>query len=156
MAKSIEKALSPREKELIDLNYNLIKEETSFSIKVFFTIVSIIIGAVGLYLKSGTSTFGSGFIVLISIGLSLFIIQTIMTVSDLRSDFNSLCSKIIDSDNLDKYKIKKSSLLKRIMDGLLVGFIFGISILVISNKLLISIIFVIIVGLGVIFSPRYY
>ena len=50
---SMVKKLNEIEKKLVNIRLSQIKEEHSFSSKTFFTVLSIIVGAIFLYFKEG-------------------------------------------------------------------------------------------------------
>lgn len=135
--------LSDREKELINVRLNWIKENNSFTGKVFFTIVSIAIG--GLYLLfqkqiNWTEPLTKSIIVAIIFGFILFNIRVIISLSNIRFSYDELMDNIISSKNLSDYKIKKTSELTKIFDAFQMGYFFFVLILLFSNDLKTSLI----------------
>ena len=151
----VKKSLSDVEKSLIDLNLNLIKETHSFNNKVFFAIISIIVGGFGLYLNKNP-VLNDVFIGVILIGILFFLIQVTFSISDLNKDINDLIEKIIKSNNFEDYKIEKTKFLNKILFALPIGLLTFVTVLILSASFWWSLVGGIALSLVVLLSPRFY
>ena len=137
------RALSDREKKLINVRLNWIKENNSFTGKVFFTIVSIAVG--GLYLLfqkqiSWTEPLTKLIVGAIIFGFILFNIRIIFSLSNIRFSYDELMDKIISSRTLSGYKLKRTSGLTKCFDAFQIAYFFFILIILFSSNLTISLI----------------
>jgi len=153
--------LSDREKELINVRLNWIKEDNSFSGKVFFTIISIAVG--GLYLLfqkeiSWTEPLTKLIVGTIIFGFILFYIRVIISLSNIRFSYDGLMDKIIRSRNLSDYELKKTGEWTKVFDAFQIAYFFFVLIILFSSSLQISVITGILfwLALYLIFRKRYH
>ena len=149
--------LSEVERELIKVNLSRIKEENSFSIKTFFTIVAIIAGWLTLSFDKQGSELSNTIAIFVVIGILVFITQTSFTISNIRRMHNTLIENIRSSQGLKKYDIKKKEWFDKILFGLSLG-LMSLIILVMIVKETNTIIYIIAIIMAIIgtFSNRHY
>ena len=148
--------LEQREKEIIDLRKSHIKDESSFYSKIFFTVVSIVIGFVYLYIKGPDFKLTEGWLALIIFGILLFYIQSWGLISDLRRLYNKLISNVIESDKLEDYNIEKRGWYYRITFGISVGYFVFVIILLLFKSLWWAFGLGIIFAIAFSFAPRHF
>ncbi|PIN86269.1 hypothetical protein COV19_05665 [Candidatus Woesearchaeota archaeon CG10_big_fil_rev_8_21_14_0_10_44_13] len=153
--------LSDKEKELINVRLSYIKENNSFVGKVFFTIVSIVVGGIYLLFQSGinwTEPLTKLIVGTIIFGLILFWLRVIISLSNIRFSYDGLIEKIINSRSLSDYKIKKTSEWVKIFDALPIGYLSAVLIILFSNNLKTSLISGLLIGIVIylIFRNKYH
>ncbi len=150
------KKINQIEKELINIRLIQIKEEPSFLSKTFFTVLSIIVGAIFLYFKEGKPQLNNYWIAFFLFGVLIFILQVWGTKNDLRRVYDNLMGNVIKSNNLEDYRAKKRSWFDRVMFGISVGYFMFIILLLIGIHFKWSLIFALIFAVIFSIAPRHF
>ncbi|MBU3940706.1 MAG: hypothetical protein KKH88_02135 [Nanoarchaeota archaeon] len=145
--------LSNLEKEFVEIRKEQIKEENSFSSKTFFTITSIIVGGLFLYLKNDTGNLDKTLAALIVLGISLFVLQVWGATHDIKWSYHNLMVAL-KSGKLKDYEIKRTSWYNKILFGLSIGLLSSIFVIILTSNFLASIITGVVIAIVFIFSKR--
>lgn len=148
--------LSDMEKEIIDLRKNQIRDENSFYSKTFFTIVTIIVGLLYVFIKKPDFQLTVNWLALILFGVLLFYVQIWGMTSDLKRMYNDLLMVVINSQNLIDYKIKKSGWASKIYFGISVGYFVFVIILMVFRSFWWAIVSGILSAIISCFAPRHF
>ncbi len=145
--------ISETEKCLISIRMSYLRNEYSFSTKIFFTLLSIFIGFVYFIIKSNSGTpINEGGIAIIVFGVLIFFLQMYKTNANLKRMYNGIMGKVIHSKKLEDYMIEKDTIWDRILVGLSGAYFLFVLIIIISKSFIwsfiISLVFAIILFLS--------
>ena len=127
---------------LIEVRKDWIKESNSFSNKNFFTIVTLIAGVVGLYIKKGVDNdtpLSNSFTAMILLIIIFLMLKTLFTSSDVKLEYNKLMDIIIKNKSPQEYIIEKTKFRNKLMDGLLIGILVMFVLLIFNANIKVSV-----------------
>lgn len=129
--------LTDSEKEIISLNKSLIDKEHKFSIRVFFTILSLLVAILGfLYKERVDNTILLTFVFLL---LFIFSVRETLTYADLRKDYWKLIDAI-KNNKLSTLEIPKITRWKKINFAIEILFFLFIVLFITSDNFKIALV----------------